>query len=65
MLDDGEAQAGAAQVAAAGLVDAVESLEEARQVFPPMPQPWSLTDDDLFRRPVQGDDDACRPPGCT
>ena len=32
VLDDREAQPGAAQLAAAGLVDAVEPLEDARQV---------------------------------
>ena len=33
VLDDGQAQAGAAQLAAAGPVDAVESLEDPRQVL--------------------------------
>ena len=33
VLDDGQTQARAAQIAAAGLVDAVEPLEEPRQVL--------------------------------
>src|SRR5262245_6622673 len=33
MLDDGEAQAGAAEVARAGVVDAIEALEQARVVL--------------------------------
>ena len=33
VLDDGEAEAGAAELAAARLVDAVEALEEPRQVL--------------------------------
>ena len=33
VLDDGQAEAGAAELAAAGAIDAVEALEEARQVL--------------------------------
>ena len=43
VLDDRQAEARAAEVAAAGLVDAVEPLEEPRQVLARMPGPWSPT----------------------
>ena len=33
VLDDGQPQAGAAQLAAAGPIDAIEPLEDARQVL--------------------------------
>ena len=41
VLDDGEAEAGAAELARARLVDAVEALGEPRQVARGMPTPVS------------------------
>ena len=43
MLDDGQAEAGAAGGPGAGRVDAVEALEDPLRSFSEMPMPWSVT----------------------
>ena len=43
VADDGQAEAGAAGLAAAGPVDPVEALEDPLEVATGMPMPWSAT----------------------
>ena len=66
VFDDGEAQAGAAEVATASLVDAVEALEEPGQVLSSDAGPWSLTRMTTSSEvSSSGHRRRCRPLGCT
>ena len=68
VLDDREAEAGAAEVAAARLVDAVEALEEPRQVLARDARTLGRRRviDDLVGRVLDADDvDRRCPRGCT
>ena len=51
VFDDGKAEAGPAQLAAARLIDAIKSLEDARQIFLAYTDAGVAHANDQFLRP--------------